>query len=77
MDPVNRDASSDKDHLAKVYAKAWLDDDFRHRLEADPAGALRELALENGVDAVALTGGDLQEVLKGNVAHLHPPPACC
>ena len=36
--------------LAQVYAKAWVDEEFRTLLETDPTAALKQYAAENGLE---------------------------
>ena len=36
--------------LAQVYAKAWVDEEFRTLLETDPTAALKQYAADNGLE---------------------------
>lgn len=71
----------------KIHAKAWLDDEFRNKLETDPTAALREFAAEHGLKwgrlvrveerPETVTDETLADILSGKTSGPSTPPACC
>jgi hypothetical protein len=65
-----------KKDWGEIHARAFKDPKFRHKLETDPTGAVREYAAECGLTIDRIV--DLTDWLKQDVDQDYsPPPACC
>jgi hypothetical protein len=66
---------------AKVHAKAWLDEEFRKRLETDPTRAIEQFGREVGKKfrkIVSLRPRPAKAIRDDRLHHVHPfPPSCC
>ncbi len=49
MTPSNQAESATSQHWEQIYAKAWLDDEFRTLLETNPNVAVEQFAAEHGL----------------------------
>lgn len=71
----------------RIYAHAWQNPDFKHKLEQDPKAAIEEVAKRFGLhyDRIAtipdppgdLTGDAITEIANGNRDIHYDPPKCC
>ena len=54
MTPSTHAERTTSPHWEQIYAKAWLDDEFRTLLETDPDSAVEQFAAEHGLQSDVL-----------------------